>query len=62
MLLVVVSLVPFACALILFVVAFDRFMGSTDTPDVTGAMREMNLPDANAAAESRPSKTFAANA
>jgi hypothetical protein len=60
--LLALSLIPFACALILFVVAFDRFMGSTDTPDVAGAMREMNLPDASAAAESRPSKTFAAGA
>jgi hypothetical protein len=60
--LLALSLIPFACALILFVVAFDRFMGSTDTPDVAGAMREMNLPDTNAAAESRPSKTFAAGA
>jgi hypothetical protein len=60
--LLVATLVPFACALILFVVSFDRFMGSTDTPDVAGAMREMNLPDANAAAESRSSKTLAAHA
>jgi hypothetical protein len=60
--LLALSLIPFACALILFVVAFDRFMGATDTPDVAGAMREMNLPDANASAESRPIKTFAAGA
>jgi hypothetical protein len=60
--LLALCLLPFACALILFVAAFDRFMGSTDTPDVAGAMHEMNLSNANAVAEPLPTKSFAASA
>jgi hypothetical protein len=40
--LLVICLVPFACALILFTFGFDRFMGSSDTPDIANAMRQIH--------------------
>jgi hypothetical protein len=58
--LLVVSVVPFACALILFSFAFDRFMGSSDTPDIANAMRQMNV-DSQSAQSERP-KELAASA
>ena len=56
--LLVVSVVPFACALILFSFAFDRFMGSSDTPDIANAMRQMNV-DSQSAQSERPKKLAA---
>lgn len=58
--LLLVCLVPFACALILFSFGFDRFMGSSDTPDIVGAMHQINS-DAQLA-ESEPPKKLAASA
>jgi len=40
--LLLVSLVPFACALGLFAYFFDRFAGKQDTPELADAMRQMN--------------------
>lgn len=40
--LLVVSLVPFVCALFLFGYFFDRFFGKEDTPDIASVMHQMN--------------------
>lgn len=59
--LLVVSVVPFACALILFSFGFDRFMGSCDTPDLADAMRQINHSDLQSS-EAEPEKKMAASA
>ena len=40
--LLVVSVFPFICALILFAYFFGRFAGEQDTPEIADAMRQMN--------------------
>ena len=40
--LLVVTLLPFVCALILFGYFFDRFSGREDTPEIVDAMQQMN--------------------
>ena len=40
--LLVVSVIPFVCALILFAYFFGRFAGEQDTPELIDAMRQMN--------------------
>lgn len=40
--LLVVTLVPFVCALILFGYFFGRFAGEQDTPELADAMHKMN--------------------
>lgn len=40
--LLVVTLIPFVCALILFGYFFGRFAGAQDTPELADAMRKMN--------------------
>ena len=42
MLLAIVSVFPFICALILFAYFFGRFSGEQDTPEIADAMRQMN--------------------
>lgn len=61
--LLVVSLLPFACALFLFAYFFDRFAGEQDTPQIADAMRQMN--DAQVIPFPEPpeeAKSFAAGA
>lgn len=59
--LLVVCLIPFACALILFFFGFDRFMGSSDTPHIADAMRQINHSDFESA-EPEPPRKMAASA
>lgn len=40
--LLVVTLFPFACALVLFAYFFGRFAGEQDTAELADAMRQMN--------------------
>lgn len=40
--LLVVSIFPFACALILFAYFFVRFSGEQDTSEIADAMRQIN--------------------
>lgn len=40
--LLVVTLFPFACALVLFAYFFGRFAGEQDTAKLADAMRQMN--------------------
>ena len=40
--LLVATLSPFVCALILFGYFFDRFAGEQDTPKLANAMHQMN--------------------
>lgn len=40
--LLVVSVIPFVCALILFAYFFGRYAGEQDTPEIIDAMRQMN--------------------
>jgi len=61
--LLVVSIFPFACALFLFAYFFDRYAGDQDTPEIADAMRQMN--EAKVIPFPEPpekSRTFAAGA
>jgi hypothetical protein len=40
--LLVLSVFPFVCALILFAYFFGRYAGEQDTPEIAAAMRQMN--------------------
>ena len=40
--LLVVTIFPFLCALILFTYFFGKFAGKSDTSEIVGAMRQMN--------------------
>ena len=62
MLLLVVTLVPFACALTLFAYFFDRF--EAETPEIADAMRQMNQAKVIPFPEPQPekSKSLAAGA
>jgi hypothetical protein len=40
--LLVVTIFPFLCALILFAYFFGKFAGKADTPEIASAMRQMN--------------------
>ncbi|PYY00185.1 MAG: hypothetical protein DMG64_11560 [Acidobacteria bacterium] len=42
MLLVAITVFPFLCALILFTYFFGKFAGKSDTPEIAGAMHQMN--------------------
>lgn len=62
--LLVVTLFPFACALVLFGYFFARFSGEQDTPEIADAMRQMNQAKIIPFPEPQPEKkkTFAAGA
>ena len=61
--LLAVSLVPFACALVLFAYFFER-SGEQDTPEIADAMRQINHAQIIPFPEPTPeqSKSFAAGA
>lgn len=62
--LLVVTLFPFACALVLFAYFFGRFAGEQDTPKILNAMRQMNRAKIIPFPEPEPDKpkSFAAGA
>jgi hypothetical protein len=65
MMLLVVTLLPFACALFLFGYFFGRFAGEEDIPNSASAMRQMNQAKVLPFPEPEPdrrSKSFAAGA
>jgi hypothetical protein len=62
--LLVVSIFPFACALILFAYFFERFSGEQDTTKIADVMRQINHAQIIPFPEPTPdkSKSFAAGA
>jgi len=60
--LVLASLFPFVCALLLFAYFFDRFAGEEDTPEIASVMHQMNQAQIIAFPEPQPEKSLAARA
>ncbi|HJW98834.1 MAG TPA: hypothetical protein VJ453_01675 [Terriglobales bacterium] len=55
--LLLVTLVPFVCALVLFAYFFDRFAGRQDTPELADAMRQINHAKVVPFPEPQPERT-----
>jgi hypothetical protein len=60
--LLVVTIFPFLCALILFTYFFGKFAGKSDTAEIAGAMRQMNQAQIIPFPGPRPEKAQAASA